>query len=40
MVDNHLLWGIDDTGIISKLQHPQHCREYAVGQKEGQALGK
>ena len=29
---------IDDPGVVSKLQHPQHRREYAVGQEEGQAL--
>ena len=37
-VDEDLLRGIDDPGIVTKLEHTKHRREYAVRQKESQAL--
>ena len=38
MNEQDLLWGIDDPSVVTKLQHPEHRWEYAVGQKESQPL--
>lgn len=37
---NILLGRIYDSGIVAKLQHAQHRREYGVGEEEGQTLWK
>ena len=37
-VDQDLLRGIDDPGVVTKLEHTKHRGEYAVRQKESQAL--
>ena len=37
-LEQDLLRGIDDPGVVTKLEHSEHRGEYAVRQKERQAL--
>lgn len=37
-LNTHHFWGIDDSCVVAKLQHAQHCSKNCIWQEERQSL--